>query len=128
MIAPNFLIMTAVDPNMQGNNKIMIILIIRCSNHHTLSFVFHCRKKAVDSKAFPGLPPHVNSPCSGEKRKTGRVREYYLLPLDCPPDLVISTPAQLFLYVLMRKKSFSDGGSCMISGFIELTANNLGRN
>ena len=64
--------------------------------------------------SFPGLPPHINSPCSWEKR-TGLVGEHHLLPLICRPAHVISKPLQPPLNV-------------MIHGFIEFTANSFGRN
>ena len=88
--------------------------------------MLHCGKKAVRVVSFSGLPPQINFPCILKQRKTGLVREYHLLPLFCRPALVISTPLQPLLNVDSVKHRF--GGSSLISGFIELTANSFGRN
>ena len=68
---------------------------------------------------------HINSPCIWEKRKTGLVGEYHLIQLVCRPALVISAPLKHLLNVDSGKQRFPDGGSSMISGIIELTANSF---
>ena len=89
-----------------------------------------CGKKLAQVRvvSFPELPTQIISPCSLEKRITGLVGEYLLLPLFCRPALVISTPLQPLMDVDCGKQRFPDGGSFMISGFIELTANSFGLN
>ena len=78
--------------------------------------------------SFPLLPPHINSACSWKKRKTELVGEYHLLLLVCRLALVISTLLRPLLNVDSRNQRFSDGGSSIISGITELTANIFGRN
>ena len=100
-----------------------------CLNHHWSTSVLHCGKKAVKVVSFPGLPPHIISLCNLEKIKIGLVGEYHLLSLVCRPALVISTPLfQPLPNVDIEKQRFPDGGSFMISVFIELTANRFSRN
>ena len=59
--------------HMQGNDGTEGILRYGCSNHHRSTSVLHCRKTVVRVARFYGLPPHMNSPCSWKKRKTGLV-------------------------------------------------------
>ena len=65
-----------------------------------------CLKKAVRVVGFSGLHPHTNAPCSWEKRKTGIVGEYHLLPLVYRPALVISTPLQPFWMSIVESRGF----------------------
>ena len=127
MIFQNVRVILAVDSTMQGNDGTEIIPRYGCSNHHWSTSVFHCGKKAVRVVSFPGLPPHINSPCSWEKRKPNsseNITRFFLLV--CRPALVISTP--LLLNVDSGKQRLFDGGTSMISGLNELTANSFGWN
>ena len=128
MISKNVQVILAVNPTMEGNEETVKISWYGCPNHHWSTSVHHCGKKAVRIVSFSGLPPHINSPCSLEKRKNGLVGEYSLLLLVFSPALVISTPFQPLLNVDSGRQRFPDGGSSMISSFIELTANSFGRN
>ena len=127
-ISQSVQVILAIDLTVQGNNGTQRIPRYGCLNHQLSTSVFHCGKKAVRVVSCPGLTPHINSPCSWEKRKTGLVGEYHLLPLVCRPALVISTPLQTDLNANSRKKRFLDGGSFIISGFIKFTANSFCRN
>ena len=123
MISKNVQVILVADRTKQGNNRIEKISQYACLNHHWFSYLLQCGKKAVRVLSFPVLPPHINSPFSWEKRKTGQVGKYHFFPLVCRLALVISTVLQFLMNVDSGKQRFPDGGSSMISGFIELTAN-----
>ena len=87
MIFQNVQVILAVDSTMHGHNGTEKIPRYSCSNLHWFTSVLHCGKKAVRVVSFPGLPPHINSPCSWDEGETGLVGENHLLPFSADKPL-----------------------------------------
>ena len=82
---------------MQGNDETE-----RIQRHSLLKYHW----STVKVVNFPVMPPHINSPCSWEKRKTWLVGEYHLVPLVCKPVLVISTQFNFFWMLIVESRVF----------------------
>lgn len=97
------------------------------SNYHWSTFLLHCWERAVRVVNIFGMPPHINSRWSWEKRKTVPMLEYDLLPLVCTSGIVISVPFQPLLNVARGEMRFLYSGSSIISSFMKLTESSFSR-